>query len=102
MYVGDLATLARLNLPIIQIVMVDNAMTQVKARQLRQGYSTQATDFQAVDYCAVARSLGVEAVRADNLDGFRQAVRGALGSGKPTTIEVILDPGEYQRMPSAV
>lgn len=102
MYTGDLATLARLDLPMMQIVMVDNAMTQVKSRQLKQGYSTQATDFQRIDYCAVARSLGVEAARADTIEAFCAAVTAALASAKPTTIEVILDAGEYRRMPSAV
>ncbi|NND50641.1 MAG: thiamine pyrophosphate-binding protein [Rhizobiales bacterium] len=102
MYAGDLATLARLDLPIIQIVMVDNAMTQVKSRQLKQGYSTQATDFQVIDYCEVARSLGVEAARADTVESFRTAIAGALKSARPTTIEVILDASEYRRMPSAV
>jgi acetolactate synthase-1/2/3 large subunit len=102
MYAGDLATLARLDLPIIQIVMVDNAMTQVKSRQLQRGYSTQATDFQTIDYCAVANSLGVAAARANTVDSFRAAVGAALASARPTTIEVKLDASEYRRMPSAV
>jgi len=102
MYAGELATLARLDLAVIQIVMVDNAMTQVKSRQLQAGYSTQATDIQPIDYCAVARSLGVEAARAGTLEEFRGAVKAALASGRPTTIEVRLDAAEYQRMPSAV
>lgn len=102
MYAGDLATLARLGLEVIQIVMVDNAMTQVKSRQLHNGFSTQATDFQSIDYCAVARSLGVEAARANTVETLREAVCNALGTGRPTTIEVILDAGEYRRMPGAV
>jgi acetolactate synthase-1/2/3 large subunit len=100
MYTGELATWVRLGLPIIQIVMVDNGLTQVRARQERYGFSTQATDFQSIDYCAVARSLGVEAVRADTVDGFRKAVKQGLAANRPFTIETILDAGEYARMPS--
>jgi thiamine pyrophosphate-dependent acetolactate synthase large subunit-like protein len=84
----------------IQIVMVDHALTQVKSRQEQQGFGTQATSFQRIDYCAVARSLGVEAVRADTVESFRAAVRQALAANRPFTIETMLDAAEYGRMPS--
>jgi len=100
MYAGDLATMARLGLPMIQIVMVDNSLTQVKSRQLRAGFNTQATSFQSIDYGAVARSLGVESVRADSVASFRDAVKHALAANHPVTIETILDAAEYGRMPS--
>lgn len=100
MYAGDLATLARVGLPIIQIVMVDNSLTQVKSRQQRRGFSTQATSFQTIDYGAVANSFGVETVRADSVASFREAVKHALSANGPVTIETILDAAEYARMPS--
>lgn len=100
MYAGELATWARLGLPMIQIVMVDNSLTQVKSRQEQSGFGTQATSFQEIDYCAVARSLGIEAVRADTVDSLRDAVRQALAANRPFTIETMLDAGEYARMPS--
>ncbi len=100
MYAGDMATWARLGLPMVQIVMVDNAMTQVKSRQLKAGFGTEATSFQKIDYCAVAKSLGVEAVRADTIEGFRVAVQQGLAANRPFTIETILDAGEYSRMGS--
>jgi thiamine pyrophosphate-dependent acetolactate synthase large subunit-like protein len=84
----------------IQVVMVDHGLTQVRSRQERFGFSTQATDFQDIDYCAVAKSLGVEAVRADTVEGFRKAVKQALAADRPFTIETRLDASEYARMPS--
>jgi acetolactate synthase-1/2/3 large subunit len=100
MYAGDLATWARLGLPMIQVVMVDNALTQVKSRQQQFGFGTQATSFQSIDYSAVARSLGIEAIRADTVASFREAVRQALDANRPVTIETMLDASEYTRMPS--
>ena len=100
MYAGDLATWARLGLPMVQVVMVDNALTQVKSRQQQSGFSTQATSFQSIDYSAVARSLGIEAIRADTVASFRAAVRQALAANRPVAIETILDASEYERMPS--
>jgi acetolactate synthase I/II/III large subunit len=100
MYAGDLATWARLELPMIQIVMVDNSLTQVKSRQQRFGFNTQATSFQKIDYSAVVGSFGIETVRADSVASFREAVKHALAANRPITIETILDAGEYARMPS--
>ncbi len=100
MYAGDLATWSRLGLPMIQIVMVDHALTQVKSRQEQSGFGTAATSFQKIDYCAVARSLGVDAVRADTIESFRAAVKLALAADRPFTIETLLDREEYARMPS--
>jgi len=100
MYAGDLATWSRLGLPMIQIVMVDHALTQVKSRQEQSGFGTEATSFQPIDYSAVARSLGVEAVRADTVESFRAAVKQALAANRPFTIETMLDAAEYGRMPS--
>lgn len=100
MYAGDLATWARLGLPMIQIVMVDHSLTQVKSRQQRAGYNTQATSFQKIDYGGVARSLGIESVRADSVASFREAVKHALSANRPVSIETILEAAEYARMPS--
>lgn len=100
MYAGDVATWSRLGLPMIQIVMVDHALTQVKSRQEQSRFGTAATSFQPIDYCAVARSLGVDAVRADTVESFRAAVKLALAANRPFTIETMLDAKEYGRMPS--
>ena len=100
MYPGDLATWVRLGLPMIQIVMVDHSLTQVKSRQQQAGFGTQATSFQEIDYSAVATSLGVEAIRADTVESFRDAVTHALAANRPVTIETILDASEYARLPS--
>jgi acetolactate synthase I/II/III large subunit len=102
MYAGELATWARLNIPMIQVVMVDHSLTQVKSKQEKQGFNTEATSFQAIDYCAIARSMGIHGVSVNNKAALRKAVLDAIDKNIPTTIEVILDGDEYLRMPSAV
>jgi acetolactate synthase-1/2/3 large subunit len=102
MYAGELATWARLNIPMIQVVMVDHSLTQVKSKQEKQGFNTEATSFQAIDYCAIARSMGIHGVSVNNKAALRKAILDAIDKNIPTTIEVILDGDEYLRMPSAV
>ena len=101
MYAGELATWARLELPMIQVVMVDNGLTQVRSRQVRRGFDVTATSFQSIDFSSVARSFGVDAARADTIDAFRTAVTQGHEANKPFMIEAIIDGGEYGRLPSA-
>jgi acetolactate synthase-1/2/3 large subunit len=101
MYAGELATLARLNLPLTLVVMVDTNLTQVQRRQERKGYSLRSTTFQRVDYCAVARAFGLDAIRADDSAAYRRAVEQALATDRPVLVEAHLDAQEYRRLPGA-
>ncbi|MCC7106413.1 MAG: thiamine pyrophosphate-binding protein [Chloroflexi bacterium] len=102
MYAGELATWARLGLPMVQVVMVDNALSQIKNRQQARGYDTSPTTFQEIDYVGLARSFGIEAVRVDNPSDYRDAVVTGLAANKPYLIAACLDGAEYLRVPSAV
>lgn len=99
MYAGDLATWARLELPLTLVVMVDNDLTQVQRRQERQGYSIKSTTFQSIDYCAVAASFGIEGQRAESTSELHKAVAAAVAADRPFVIEAILDSEEYRRIP---
>jgi thiamine pyrophosphate-dependent acetolactate synthase large subunit-like protein len=99
MYLGELATWARLNLPLVLVVMVDNDLTQVKRRQEKNGLPTGSTTFQRIDFCAIARALGINAIRTDNPLDYRAAVEKAVGANEPTLIEAVLDAKEYRRIP---
>lgn len=102
MYAGDLATWARLRLPLVLVVMVDNDLTQVRRRQERKGYSIRSTTFQRIDYGALARSFGIDALRASNAVEYRVAVAKAIAADRPMVIEAFLDPAEYRRIPGWV
>lgn len=99
MYAGDLATWARLNLPLVLVVMVDNDLTQVQRRQEQKGYSLSSTTFQEVDYGAVAGSFGIDSIRAENAAEYRAAVEKAVKANRPIVVEAALDSQEYRRIP---
>ena len=99
MYAGDLATWARLGLPLTLIVMVDNDLTQVQRRQEQRGYSIASTTFDGVDYRAVAQSFGIDALRATDTAGLRAALETAIAANRPVVIEAMLDAQEYRRIP---
>jgi acetolactate synthase-1/2/3 large subunit len=99
MYAGDLATWARLNLPLTLVVMVDSSLTQVQRRQEQRGYSLASTTFQRVDYCALARSFGIDAIKAESTTEYRAAVSTAVKANRPVLVEAVLDAREYRRIP---
>jgi acetolactate synthase-1/2/3 large subunit len=101
MCAGELATWARLQLPLTLVVMVDTNLTQVQRRQERKGYSLKSTTFQKVDFCAVARSFGLDALRATDTAEYRQAVEKAVAANRPILVEATLDAQEYRRIPGA-
>ena len=102
MYAGELATWRRLNIAMIQIIMVDNGLTQVKSKQLKKGYNTESTSFEKIEYKKIVESFGIDAIEADNVSELVQGIKMALQLNKPVSIIVNLDGSEYLRMPSAV
>jgi acetolactate synthase-1/2/3 large subunit len=99
MYGGELATWARLKLPLVLVVMIDASLTQVKRRQERRGYSVASTSFQQVDFCGLAGVLGIDNIRARTTAELQTALEKAVAANRPVLIEAILDTEEYRRIP---
>ena len=102
MYAGELATWKRLNIAMIQVIMVDNGLTQVKSKQLKKGYNTESTSFEKIDYKKIVESFGIDAIEAHSVPELVDGIKKALKLDKPVSIIVKLDGSEYLRMPSAV
>jgi acetolactate synthase I/II/III large subunit len=99
MYAGDLATMARLGLGVVVVVMVDNDLTQVRRRQEKAGYATASTSFPRVDYRAVAGAFGVDSARASTAAEFDTVIARAVAAHRPVLVEAELDAAEYRRIP---
>ena len=102
MYAGELATWKRLDIAMIQVIMVDNGLTQVKSKQLKKGYNTESTSFEKIDYRKIVESFGIDAIEAHSVPELVDGIKKALKLDKPVSIIVKLDGSEYLRMPSAV
>ena len=102
MYAGELATWKRLDIAMIQVIMVDNGLTQVKSKQLKKGYNTESTSFEKIDYKKIVESFGIDAIEAHSVPELVDGIKKALKLDKPVSMIVKLDGSEYLRMPSAV
>ncbi|GAA0478633.1 thiamine pyrophosphate-binding protein [Streptomyces sp. NPDC046215] len=87
---ADLETIARLDLPIVTVVVNNDANGLIELYQNlghRRSYDP-AVKFTGVDFTALARANGVEAVRAGTREELLAALRKGTGLGRPFLIEV--------------
>ncbi|HEY64916.1 MAG TPA: thiamine pyrophosphate-binding protein [Caldilineae bacterium] len=96
MVASEMETAARLGLPIVVIVLADQAMSLIRLKQELAGYEPVGTLFSPVDWCAVARGYGARAAVACTVDEVRAAVQEGLSAGEPMVIEARIDPSEYR------
>ncbi len=99
MCLGELSVLARLGLPVIVVVAVDNAIDLIRSHQMRQGKEPFGTEFPAPDFCKIAEGHGIRAVCVTTADGCEEALRAAAAAGEPYLIEAHIDPIGYPTTP---
>jgi acetolactate synthase I/II/III large subunit len=93
---SELETAVREDLPIVIILLNNGILGFQKHVELVQlGAHTTAVDFAPVDHAAVARACGVDAVRIASPEELAPALAAAIGSGRPTLVEVMCDPDAF-------
>jgi acetolactate synthase-1/2/3 large subunit len=93
-----LATAVEMKLPVIWIVMNNNAFGTIAGLQKAHYDLNYGTLFpkandpleQTPDYAAIARAYGCDGVRIASADAFKPALEAALASGRPTVIDVAM------------
>jgi acetolactate synthase-1/2/3 large subunit len=82
----ELLTAVRERIPITVVVFVDGALNRIRLEQLaRYGHSADV-DLLAPDFAGLAAALGARYLRCDG--DAERVLRGAIGSGEVTLIEV--------------
>ncbi|MFI8006418.1 thiamine pyrophosphate-binding protein [Streptomyces sp. NPDC086010] len=87
---ADLETIARLNLPIVTVVVNNdtNGLIELYQNLGHQRSHDPAVKFTGVDFTELARANGVEAVKANSREDLLAALRKGAGLGRPFLIEV--------------
>jgi acetolactate synthase-1/2/3 large subunit len=96
MRLGELEAFARTGAALPLVIINDQALGTMKARQEARGFPDTGLDFHAVDYAAIARACGLNGVAVDTPEAFRQELGQALKSNRTTLIEARVDPKAYQ------
>jgi acetolactate synthase-1/2/3 large subunit len=99
MSIGELATVAQYNVPVVVVVVADGALLAIKASQIKS-YGGRMIDTQLVnpDFVKLAESFGVAGSRAESLGHFESLLGSAIASDKPALIEVPMSDQEHAIM----
>ncbi len=99
----ELETAVRHGIAVVTIVMNNNCWGSEKAYQ-KHFYNGRyiGCDIGNPRYDAYARIFGAEGYYVEHPDQIGDAVRAALGSGKPAVIEIPIDPEEFPIPATAV
>jgi acetolactate synthase I/II/III large subunit len=89
----ELATAVQYQLPVI-FVVVNNGMYGTIRMHQERSYPARVlgTDLVNPDFAALARAYGAHGERIEKTEEFAPALERALGAGKPTLLEIRIDP----------
>ena len=93
MNMNELATAARQNLPLIEVMVNNHVLGMVRQWQTlfyEKHYSATVLD-DGVDYVKLAEAMGAEARRVTTREEFEAALKEALACKKPFVIDAIID-----------
>jgi pyruvate dehydrogenase (quinone) len=95
MLMGELATIAKYELPIKILVIKNNSLGQIKWEQLAmEGNPTFGVDLHPIDFVAVARACGLAAFRLDQPSQAMTVMEQAFAEPGPALVEATVDPNE--------
>jgi acetolactate synthase-1/2/3 large subunit len=95
MSMAELETAVRLELPVIAVVLADDALSQIKASQERKGFPSVGTTFRGFDFVSLARGFGVSGHDVTTEAECRDAFAAARNAKVPTLIAAHVDPTAY-------
>lgn len=92
MSLGDLETIARLQVPTILLHFNNSCYGWIKALQKSRGTSGPlSVDFSAVDASAIARGFGLDAHRVETREELEAAMDAAFARRAPTFLDLVVE-----------
>lgn len=101
MVMGELGLVAELGLPVITVVMNDNALDLIRSHQKRLGKQTFGVEFANPDWLQVAAAYGIDGYRVGSESELHTAITAAFTQRKPALIEALIDPISYPTTPKS-
>jgi acetolactate synthase-1/2/3 large subunit len=96
---GELETIARLNAPVVLIVLTNSCFGWVKAGQKALGAHYFGVDFSTTDHAKVALAYGIKAERVVDPADLNRVLRGAFESRGPVLVDVVVQPLQEANAP---
>lgn len=97
MYAGELATIARIGHPLVILVVVDQALSLIRLKQLRQGVPIYGTEFANTEFQSLAKAFHLEYRRVHSVDTAHEILAEALQLPGPVLVEARISNMDYDR-----
>ena len=95
MLMGELATLAKYNLPVKVIIMKNNVLGMIKWEQIAfEGNPQYGVQLHPIDFEAVAKACGVAGYTVDDPNLVESVLREAFNQPGPAVVQAVVDPNE--------
>ena len=95
MSLGDMALAAELDLPLVVVVLNDDALSLIKLKQRKMQLEPRAVDFRSPRFDVLAAGFGAVGRRVATLRDFEAALDDAVAARRFTIIDALVDPAEY-------
>ena len=92
---GELLTAVRERLHIVVIVFADASLSLIDIKQRQRQHPSSGVALGAIDWCALAASVGATPHRAETEAELERALSRALAHRGPSVIEARIDAGTY-------
>ncbi|MCI0713231.1 MAG: thiamine pyrophosphate-dependent enzyme, partial [Chloroflexi bacterium] len=96
MVIGELSLAVEMDLPVIVIVMNDNALDLIRNAQFRHDKTVFGTTFVNPDYSLISAGYGFQYYRVEDIRSCEVAIQAAVKGNTATLIDVQLDPTAYR------
>jgi acetolactate synthase-1/2/3 large subunit len=96
MYMAELETAMRLQLPLIVVVLCDGALSLIAMSQERRGLPHHGVHFDNPDIVKIAQAFGAEGSLCTTQAEVEKAVSSAWKNRKLTVIQAMVDPAPYR------
>jgi pyruvate dehydrogenase (quinone) len=100
MLMGDLITLTQMKLP-VKVVIVNNGVLGFVALEMKaSGFVETGTDLENPDFAAMARAMGIHAVRVEDPGELAGAIEQVLAHDGPALLDVVTAKQELSMPPT--
>jgi pyruvate dehydrogenase (quinone) len=100
MLMGDLITLTQMKLPVKVMIFNNGVLGFVALEMKAAGFVETGVDLQNPDFAAMARAMGIHAVRVEDPGDLPGAIRDVLGHDGPAVLDVVTAKQELSMPPT--
>lgn len=95
MRMAELQTAMQLGVAPVIVVLSDEALSQIKIKQVKKGLAVVGTEFRSPDYVKIAEAFGGKGISVGTEAEYTVALKEALQSKVLTVIQARIDPSQY-------